>query len=391
LNGEIALFDYNAIKSNITTPITWENRISKIINGSFTLNNFAKNNYISTNNYDKVGYNNRLNLTVSNETIDLERDIIKIPFNSANLATNGTAEIITYKQTSTSDGETIPKKTFTCEYIDTEDTIVYDINGYAKIVPLNDEKIGGAISQAINGAGGYTAQFQVESYTSNSVTVYDTGVIDMLSLITSGDKLLYKNGILEDTLTVVSKTAVPKTIIFSGNHGLSGSNNFIGIGVSGVGRTNIAYIKSFNQVPSIGDKLSSLSYTVLGKLTSGWSGQTYATFNVPLTEIVTVIDISGSIVTFDKNIICYGITETLYLDLYNRFTIQSSYSVYQNIIHKPIVKEVEINLGAYESATLDFTKPIYIKEWGKYCMLLELTAPDEDVCTATLLLINQTL
>ena len=67
------------------------------------------------------------------------------------------------------------------------------------------------------------------------------------------------------------------------------------------------------------------------------------------------------------------------------------YSVYKKLIERPIVKEVEINLGFFESANIDFEKPIYIQEWGKYAVLLELTAPDNDVCTAKLLLINQTL
>lgn len=87
-------------------------------------------------------------------------------------------------------------------------------------------------------------------------------------------------------------------------------------------------------------------------------------------------DTDEHLVTFDKSTIGF---------------IDKYYSVHKKIINRPIVKEEEINLNAYESATFDFTKPIYIKEWGKYCMLLELTAPDEDLCTATLLLINQTL
>lgn len=71
--------------------------------------------------------------------------------------------------------------------------------------------------------------------------------------------------------------------------------------------------------------------------------------------------------------------------------IATDYSIYQKLINRPIVKEVDVLLDFYESANIDFTKPIYIEEWGKYCMLLELTAPNKGLCTATLLLINQTL
>ena len=71
--------------------------------------------------------------------------------------------------------------------------------------------------------------------------------------------------------------------------------------------------------------------------------------------------------------------------------VNSNYQTYQKLIRRPIVKEIEINLGFFESANIDFEKPIYIQEWGKYAVLLELTAPDNEVCTAKLLLINQTL
>jgi hypothetical protein len=71
--------------------------------------------------------------------------------------------------------------------------------------------------------------------------------------------------------------------------------------------------------------------------------------------------------------------------------VSQFYDIYQKIINRPIVKEIEINLDFFESATIDFSKPIYIKDWGKYCMLLELEAPDNGISIATLLLINQNL
>lgn len=71
--------------------------------------------------------------------------------------------------------------------------------------------------------------------------------------------------------------------------------------------------------------------------------------------------------------------------------IEQNYPIYQKLINRPIIKEVDVLLDFYESSQIDFTKPIYIKEWGKYCMLLELTAPNKGLCEAKLLLINQTL
>ena len=72
--------------------------------------------------------------------------------------------------------------------------------------------------------------------------------------------------------------------------------------------------------------------------------------------------------------------------------IGTNYATYQKIIEKPRVIECDVNLGMLESATIDFTKPIYLDyEAGRYAMLLELQAPNNEVCAAKLLLINQTL
>ena len=71
--------------------------------------------------------------------------------------------------------------------------------------------------------------------------------------------------------------------------------------------------------------------------------------------------------------------------------IGSNYDIYQKIINRPIIKQVDVNLDFFESANIDFEKPIYIEQWGKYCLLLDLTAPDNEVSVANLLLINQEL
>lgn len=72
--------------------------------------------------------------------------------------------------------------------------------------------------------------------------------------------------------------------------------------------------------------------------------------------------------------------------------VGDNYLTYQKIIEKPRVIECDVNLGMLESATIDFTKPIYLDyEAGRYAMLLELQAPNKEVCAAKLLLINQTL
>ena len=103
-------------------------------------------------------------------------------------------------------------------------------------------------------------------------------------------------------------------------------------------------------------------------------------------ESAVVYDSSGNaIVEFVKpNDI--SVIETLRVGFINSY-----YQTYRKLIERPIIKEIEINLGFFESANIDFQKPIYVQEWGKYAVLLELTAPDNEVCTAKLLLINQKL
>ena len=71
--------------------------------------------------------------------------------------------------------------------------------------------------------------------------------------------------------------------------------------------------------------------------------------------------------------------------------IGTNYDTYQKLIERAIVYECDINLSVYESASIDFAKPIYIDVLGKYCLLLELQAPNNELCAAKLLLINQIL
>lgn len=75
----------------------------------------------------------------------------------------------------------------------------------------------------------------------------------------------------------------------------------------------------------------------------------------------------------------------------NAKVVDEYYELYKKFIDQPMIVEVELTMDIFESSNVDFRKPIYVKEWGKYCLLLELIAPNKGVCTAKLLLINQTL
>lgn len=72
--------------------------------------------------------------------------------------------------------------------------------------------------------------------------------------------------------------------------------------------------------------------------------------------------------------------------------IESYYSVMQKIIERPRVIECEDNMDVITSANIDYEKPFYADELGgRYAVLLELQAPNNEPCVAKLLLINQKL
>ena len=71
--------------------------------------------------------------------------------------------------------------------------------------------------------------------------------------------------------------------------------------------------------------------------------------------------------------------------------INANYINFKKLVNRPIVKDVEVNIDFFTSANLDLKKAVYVGEWGKYCIVLELNAPNKEVATAKLLLINQSL
>ncbi len=68
-----------------------------------------------------------------------------------------------------------------------------------------------------------------------------------------------------------------------------------------------------------------------------------------------------------------------------------NYETYKKIVGIPTVIEVDVDLDINETSTLNFSKPVYIDVVGRYCIILELQAKTDELCTAKLLIINQTL
>lgn len=86
-----------------------------------------------------------------------------------------------------------------------------------------------------------------------------------------------------------------------------------------------------------------------------------------------------------------GTTIRLTVDNSSIGFVPTYYDVYGKIIKRPTVRDVIVKLDVFESSNIDFEKPVYVRGWGKYCVLLELTVPEDGLCDAKLLLINQTL
>lgn len=67
------------------------------------------------------------------------------------------------------------------------------------------------------------------------------------------------------------------------------------------------------------------------------------------------------------------------------------YDIYKKIIYRPRVVDIVVKLDFLETLEIDFEKPIYISDYGKYAVLLDIKIPDDGLCNAKILLINQTL
>jgi len=71
--------------------------------------------------------------------------------------------------------------------------------------------------------------------------------------------------------------------------------------------------------------------------------------------------------------------------------MERNYTIYKKLIKQPKVKDIYINLEFFESANIKPEYPIWVGEWGVWCMYLGHTAPDNDVSLVTLLIINEQL
>lgn len=71
--------------------------------------------------------------------------------------------------------------------------------------------------------------------------------------------------------------------------------------------------------------------------------------------------------------------------------VTAYYEVFKDIIYRPRVLDIVVKLDFLETLNIDFEKPVYISDYGKYAVLLDIKIPNDGLCDAKLLLINQTL
>lgn len=71
--------------------------------------------------------------------------------------------------------------------------------------------------------------------------------------------------------------------------------------------------------------------------------------------------------------------------------VTAYYEVFKDIIYIPRVIDIVVKLDFLETLEIDFEKPVYISDYGKYAVLLDIKIPDDGLCNAKILLINQTL
>lgn len=297
-NGSLIFKSLDELKSNYINSncYDWSGKISNVRNSKYQFNSNAKKNWIKYKNWDDINYIGHDYITVNDETLDAEKDLIECIFSLANEGYNKQSEFILYKQTSTSNGKTGVdlQKTFKNEYQESESVCVYDANGFA-----------------------------INKY----ILPKDTVGTILLKMST------YRES---DYVINISEYFEPDVLI-----------------------------------PEIGNKLTKLD----GVEQVG----------------VYVVDRNDNLITLNQNIITDTNEHFVEFEDSSFGFITQYYQTYQKLINRPIVKEVDVLLDFYESSQIDFTKPIYIKEWGKYCMLLELNASNKGLSQAKLLLINQTL
>jgi len=366
-NGDIRFISFDNLKGKVQSGTAYNRsgHIGEITKNEYRFENFAQRNIIKFNNSDDVGYVAQGELTVNDLTLEKERDMYVIKFDLAEQSADGKAEFILYKQrvTETEKGGEI-ETGFENNYSEKPSVCVYDHSGRAiinNIVPnsyTEEEESTGRVVPI-----GITDEFTITSVDDTYVSVSES----IAGL--SGSFLLYainSSYIWQENIII---TGYSGTYIYLDTTSLSLSmGDKIQLCLQS---TNKLYLEPLLYPKEVGD------YITL-------SGNDY---------IITEIGVDQNEVSIATN--SFYISDFSYnIKITHKITgfIEKYYGIMQKIIERPRVIECEDNMDVITSANIDYEKPFYADELGgRYAVLLELQAPNNEPCVAKLLLINQKL
>ena len=390
INGNLNILTYDAFVSNLKNGIysDWSGRISNVKKSDYKFNSNAKKNWFRYNNSDKLSYETRYPFIVNDATLDEEKDLFKVDFDLGDNLLLGRTEKILYEQTVKIDGN---KTSFACEYKEADNIVCANYGDLynTDLLPVTTH----GVMQMNPIIYPYFKRYRY--YVSESPD-YSTYILydmygDLFSNIAVGDYIVGSGNIdfAQPYNTITSKQIYTVDdlqvceIVVSGDpyeqHITSNQQILIMKSIQ-LGETtkkftieNYADLEGFT--PKVGDDVLLIDGSAV---TDGIKSVDYTNELNPIFELNTNSFHNDSEHTMRISINIDGI-------------VSRYYSEFEKLINRPIVKEVSVLLDVFETTNIDFEKPIYISEWGKYCMLLELTAPNKGLCTAKLLLINQTL
>ena len=69
--------------------------------------------------------------------------------------------------------------------------------------------------------------------------------------------------------------------------------------------------------------------------------------------------------------------------------ISDYYGIYSDIVNRPTLRECDVNLPFDVRKSMDYSKPVYVGEFGRYCVHLESDQSGDDQFVSKLLLINK--
>ena len=366
IDTDLTIKTYDQFKTNLdaNNVYDWSGKVSNIHKGVFQFNSNAQKNWVKYTNSEDLSYVAKESINVNDATIEKEKDLYTIPFSLAEKNISGITEHILYEQIIKINADT--GTSFENKYTGKDNVVVIK----TETELYNEDVLPNSLEDYYQyrgiAVGAYYQEDDAAILNDYEIQVYSP----IPTFITVGSRISTIDDVdVEANNFIITEIDGTTITINQDISSYTGSTSKF-VFVDAV-ETNYILTAGFKHIFTVGEEIQFIN----GIEQTGVS-------------VVSVEDdyIEVDTVTFIPTVE-YEITKkTTSIGFVPAF-----YSIYQKLIERPIVVECDVNLGFYESATIDFTKPVYIEEFGKYCMLLELQAPNRELCAAKLLLINQIL